>query len=117
MLTSTALAFAVFLFYFHGCSCRITLISTGMTLLDASTCSGIVWTLQHEDGVQAILQPVVQYQAVEWCLSQVSVCFCTRLYSPVSRVCKQVQAVPSWLKYQLECLCDFRCSCQSGESF
>ncbi len=34
-----------------------------MTLLDASTCSGIVWTLQHEDGVQAILQPVVQYQA------------------------------------------------------
>ncbi len=43
-----------------------------MTLEDASTYSGIVWTLAHEDGVQAILQPVVQYQAVTYCLSQVA---------------------------------------------
>lgn len=55
-----------------------------MTLEDASTCSGNVWTLQHEDGVQVVLQPVVQYQAVTYCLSQVSVCFCTELYSPLS---------------------------------
>ncbi|KAL0019737.1 hypothetical protein WJX77_008046 [Trebouxia sp. C0004] len=47
-----------------------TLISTGMTLEDAGTCSGVVWTLRHEDGVQAVLQPVVQYQAVTYCLSQ-----------------------------------------------
>ncbi|DBA96132.1 TPA: hypothetical protein ACH3X1_015618 [Trebouxia sp. C0004] len=49
---------------------RSTLISTGMTLEDAGTCSGVVWTLRHEDGVQAVLQPVVQYQAVTYCLSQ-----------------------------------------------
>lgn len=54
-----------------------------MTLEDASTYSGIVWTLAHEDGVQAILQPVVQYQAVTYCLSQVSTCFCSKLHSPV----------------------------------
>ncbi len=35
-----------------------------MTLEHASTYSGIVWTLAHEDCVQAILPPVVQYKAV-----------------------------------------------------
>ena len=96
MLTSTALVFAVFLCCFHGRSCRNTLISTGMTLEDASTCSGIVWTLRHEDGVQAVLQPVVQYQAVTYCLSQVSVCFCTKLYSPLSKQSMQTGASNAW---------------------
>ncbi len=63
-----------------------------MTLANASTYSGIVWTLQREDGVQAVLQPVVQYQAVTHCLTQVSVCFCTRLYSSLSKQSMQIGA-------------------------
>ena len=67
-----------------------------MTLEDASTCSGIVWTLRHEDGVQAVLQPVVQYQAVTYCLSQVNVCFCTKLYSSISKQSMQTGASSAW---------------------
>ncbi|KAL3145847.1 hypothetical protein ABBQ38_015218 [Trebouxia sp. C0009 RCD-2024] len=58
---------------------RYTLISADMTLEDASTCSGNVWTLQHEDGVQVVLQPVVQYQAVTYCLSQMQMPKWTKL--------------------------------------
>ena len=63
-----------------------------MTLEDASTRSGIVWTLRHEDGVHAVLPPVVQYQAVAYCLHQVSVCFCPKFYSLLSKQSMQTGA-------------------------
>lgn len=34
-----------------------------------------------------------------------------------SKACKQVQAVSSQTKLQLECLCDFRCNCRNGQAF
>ena len=56
--------------------CRSTVISPGLTLNDASTSSGIVWTLPCGGGVQAVLPPVVQHQAVLHCLLQVSLISC-----------------------------------------
>ncbi len=97
---STAQVFAVFSFCFCVCSCRYTFISNGMTLEVVSTNSGIVWTLAHEDGVQAILPPVAQHQAVAVCLTQVSMCCCSRLYSLVDKQSIQtcVQAVSSQME-------------------
>lgn len=52
--------------------CRRDHITPGMTLRDASTVSGMIWTKPYGDGEQAILQPVVQHYAADFALGSVS---------------------------------------------
>ena len=55
-------------------SCRGDHITPGMTLKDASTVSGMIWTKPYGDGERAILLPVVQHYAADFALGSVSNC-------------------------------------------
>lgn len=52
--------------------CRADEIIPGMTLKDASTVSGMIWTRPFGDRVQAVLPPVVQHYAADFALRSVS---------------------------------------------